>query len=48
MARWKSEGHAMMAFLIVGRIAGLEDKEIFKAAGAAEREKVIARALKAK
>jgi hypothetical protein len=48
MARWKSEGHAMMAFLLVGRIAGLDDKEIYKAWGAGEREQVIARALRTK
>jgi hypothetical protein len=46
MARWKSAGHAMMAFLIVGRIAGLTEKEISKAWDAGEREKVIERALR--
>jgi hypothetical protein len=46
MARWKSAGHAMMAFLLVGRIAGLDDKEISKAWDAGEREKVIERALR--
>jgi len=46
MARWKSAGHAMMAFMLVGRIAGLDDKDIFKAWGAGEREKVIERALR--
>ena len=28
MARWQAEGHAGMAFLLVGRIAGLSDEEI--------------------
>ena len=46
MARWKSAGHAMMAFLIVGRIAGLTEHEISKAWDAGEREKVIERALR--
>jgi hypothetical protein len=46
MARWKSAGHAMMAFLLVGRIAGLSDEEISKAWKAGEQEKVIERALR--
>ncbi|HEV8001912.1 MAG TPA: hypothetical protein VGP63_18640 [Planctomycetaceae bacterium] len=46
MARWKSSGHAMMALLLVGRIAGLKDAEIWKAQDASEREKVIARVLR--
>jgi hypothetical protein len=46
MARWKPAGHAMMAFMIVGRIAGLNDAEIAKAWDAGEREKVIERALR--
>jgi hypothetical protein len=45
MARWKSPGHAMMAFLLVGRIAGLTEAEISKAWGTGERETVIERAL---
>ena len=46
MARWKSAGHAMMALLLVGRIAGLKDAEIWKAQDAADREKVIALVLR--
>jgi hypothetical protein len=45
MARWKSAGHAMMAFSLVGRIAGLSDEEISKAWKAGEQEKVIERAM---
>jgi len=29
MAKWKSEGHAMLAFMMLGRIAGWSDQEIF-------------------
>jgi hypothetical protein len=46
MSRWKPGGHGMMAFLLVGRIAGLTDPEIAKAWDAGEREKVIERALR--
>ena len=46
MARWQTEGHAGMAFLLVGRIAGLSDAEIDdEARTAGQRERVIARAL---
>lgn len=31
MARWKSEGHAFAGVVILGRIAGLPDSEIFEA-----------------
>jgi hypothetical protein len=48
MARWKFAGHAVMAFELVGRIAGLSDPEIFKAWDAGQREQVIARALQSK
>jgi hypothetical protein len=46
LARWKSEGHAMMALLLVGRIAGLSDEEIRKAQRAGEQESIIDRASK--
>jgi hypothetical protein len=46
MARWKSAGHAIMAFQLVGRIAGLSDEEIRKAQRAGEQESVIDRASK--
>ncbi len=48
MARWHSAGHAMMAFQLVGRIAGLTDKEIFNAWDKGEREAVIKRALQSR
>ncbi len=31
MARWSAEGHAVMAYLLVGRIAGLKDAELGEA-----------------
>lgn len=31
MARWKSRGHALPSFVILGRIAGVDDVAIFKA-----------------
>jgi hypothetical protein len=48
MARWKFAGHAVMAFELVGRLAGLSDPEIFKAWDAGQREQVISRALQTK
>jgi hypothetical protein len=48
MARWHSAGHAMMAFQLVGRIAGLTDKEIFNAWDKGQREAVIERALQSR
>jgi hypothetical protein len=45
MARWKITGHAMMSFVILGRIAGLPDKEIFDDWERGDREKVIVAAM---
>jgi hypothetical protein len=45
MARWKSEGHALPAFLILGRLAGLEEATIWEAWTRGERERVIERAV---
>ncbi|HEX4147125.1 MAG TPA: hypothetical protein VHY91_26750 [Pirellulales bacterium] len=45
MARWQTEGHALMAYLLVGRIAGVSDEQMFDAWAAGKREEVIARAL---
>jgi hypothetical protein len=45
MARWKSKGHAWMSFIILGRIAGLPDKEILDWEHG-DPEKVIAAAMK--
>ncbi|MBI3466620.1 MAG: hypothetical protein HY000_26705 [Planctomycetes bacterium] len=42
MSRWTFDGHALMAFLLIGRVAGLTDEEIAKAWGAGAREAVIA------
>ena len=30
MARWKSKGHAFASYVILSRMAGREDEEIFK------------------
>ena len=46
MARWKSPGHAWPAFLVLGRIAGLDEAAIGQAWTHGEREPVIARVLK--
>ncbi len=45
MARWKSEGHAMAAFIILGRIAGYSDEAAEAAWHRGEREEVIGAAL---
>jgi hypothetical protein len=44
MSHWKFSGHAMQAFLLVGRLAGLSDAEITQAWKAGERDKVIEKA----
>jgi hypothetical protein len=44
MARWKSEGHAMPAFIILGRIGGASEADIFDAWTRGNREAVIAAA----
>jgi hypothetical protein len=41
MARWKSEGHAQAAFMILGRIAGYSDDDAFRLWQRSEREVVI-------
>ena len=45
MARWKSEGHAMAAFVILGRIAGWSEEAIQRAWERSERAVVIDAAL---
>jgi hypothetical protein len=45
MARWKSEGHAMAAFIILGRIAGYSDEAAQDAWRRGEREVIISAAL---
>ncbi len=44
MARWKSLGHALPAYLLVGRIARVPEEEILQAWTRGERDKVIAKA----
>jgi hypothetical protein len=48
MARWKSLGHALPAYMLVGRIAGIPDEELQERWSKGEREAVIAQALKKK
>jgi hypothetical protein len=45
MARWKSAGHAMPAFIILARMAGDADEAAMDAWNRGERETVISRAL---
>lgn len=47
MARWKTLTHALPAFILTGRVAGLPDKEIHEAWNRGDREPVLKRALKA-
>jgi len=46
MARWKTPAHAHAAFVLVGRIAGLKEKDIQEAWGRGEKERVVKDALK--
>jgi len=46
MARWKSPGHAQAAFILLGRIAGMEEPAIWDAWTRGAREPVIARVLR--
>jgi hypothetical protein len=48
MARWKTLSHALPAFLLAGRIAGLPEKDIHDAWNRSDRELVLKRALAAK
>ena len=48
VARFKSAGHALPAYLILGRMAGLSDKEIEEAWSSGERESVITQVLKSR
>jgi hypothetical protein len=41
MARWKSLGHALPAFLIAGRMAGVPEEEILDAWTKGDREQVL-------
>ncbi len=44
MARWKSLAHALPAFILLGRVAGLPDKDVQDAWTRGDREWVIAQA----
>jgi hypothetical protein len=46
MARWKSKGHAMAAFMILGRIAGISDAALHDRWSRDDRESVVAAAMK--
>ncbi|MCG2613628.1 HEAT repeat domain-containing protein [Terrimonas sp. NA20] len=41
MARWKNPGHAMFAFIILGRIAGISEEKIFAAFTSGKRLMVV-------
>jgi hypothetical protein len=41
MAHWKSDGHAMPALMILGRIAGLSDDDIEAASARGQRQVII-------
>ena len=44
MARWKAPGHALPSFIILARIAGVPENEIFPAFQTEHREEIILRA----
>ncbi len=46
MARWKTLEHALPAFLLLGRMAGLPEQQVKDAWARGDRESVIAQALK--
>jgi hypothetical protein len=46
MARWSDPGHALAPYILVARLAGVDDGAAFRAWQAGEREVVIARALR--
>ena len=48
MARWKSEGHALPAFTILGRIAGRSDDDIQTAWTQGQRDELVESALKSR
>jgi hypothetical protein len=45
MARWTNPGHAMGAYLVLARMAGVDDGAAFQAWQAGDRESVIVRAM---
>jgi HEAT repeat protein len=46
MARWKTLSHALPAYLLLGRVAGLTEEQIQAAWSKGDRESVIAQALR--
>jgi hypothetical protein len=48
MARWKTLGHALPAYMLVGRIAGISEEKLQERWSAGQREEVIKQALKKK
>jgi hypothetical protein len=48
MARWKSPGHALPGYVLLGRIAGFTEEQIQEAWSRGDRESVIAAATKKK
>ncbi len=46
MARWKTPGHADMFCTLLGRLAGMSEREISSDLQHGEKEKIIASALK--
>jgi HEAT repeat protein len=46
MARWKSEGHSMAAFIVLGRLAGLPDDAVTAAFARGDRDLVLEAAAK--
>lgn len=48
MARWKHAEHALPAYILLGRTAGIAEKELQSAWSAGQREKIIVRAISGK
>lgn len=42
MARWKNPSHAMMSYIVLGRLVGMKEEDIFKTFNEGKREEVIA------
>ena len=47
MARWKTLAHALPAYILLGRVAGIPEEQIQDSWSRGDRESVIAAALKA-
>jgi hypothetical protein len=48
MARWHDLAHALPAFILAGRVAGLDEQQIKRAWVAEDREKILEQALRKK